>query len=279
MSLTRCLSLYKHMQIFAVISLLAAQVHASDIYYRDSLNKQQQKKLTTIASDFTINKPCRGTLLDLVKNGSPCITAQKLYNFAAWLILKDSTQDFVRKQLQMRYAFFTSSDTVSIDTTGYPRFGDPKNPIVITVYASSTCNLCKVVVRAIEDSILHGSLKNKAILVIKPFSAGIGDMAKMAAFRQNQFKTYSDALAQIKNRFTERDLLAIADSIDLDMPAFTAALKDSTTRALLLKSRDEGMRNGVEVTPTFFINSKRYHSYKDPQWLIDAIAVIYEMRN
>lgn len=279
MRLTRCISFYRYTQIIAVISLLAAQVQASDDYYPDSLNKQQQKKLTAIASDFTISKTCRGTLLDLIKKGSPCIMAQRLYNFAAWLVLKDSTQDFVRKQLQIRYDFFTLSDTVSIDTTGFPRFGDPKNPVVITVYASSTCNLCKVIVRAIEDSILDGSLKNRAILVIKPFSAGIGDMAKMAAFRQNKFKTYSDALAQIKNRFTEKELLAIADSIGLDMPSFTAALKDSTTRAFLLKSRDEGMRNGVEVTPTFFINSKRYHSYKDPQWLIDAIAVIYEMRN
>jgi len=279
MILTRFISLCRYIQIFAVISLLAAQVQASDVYYPDSLSKQQQKKLTAIASDFTISKPCKGTLLNLVKKGTYCITPQRLYNFAAWLTLKDSTQNFVRKQLQIRYDFFTTSDTVSIDTTGYPHFGDPENPIVITVYASSTCNLCKVVVRAVEDSILNGSLKNKAILVIKPFSAGIGDMAKMAAFRQNQYKTFSDALAQIKTRFTEKDLLTIADSIGLDMPKFTAALKDSTTRAFLLKGRDEGVRNGVEVTPTFFINSKRYSSYKDPQWLIDAIPVIYEMLN
>jgi protein-disulfide isomerase len=246
-------------------------------HYSDSLHKKQQKKLTLVASDFKMTSICKGTLLDLTKSDNPCPTAFHLYNFAAWLVLKDSTPDYIKKQLQARYDLFSSQETVSIDTTGFPYSGDRKNPIIITAYTSSSCNLCKVIVRAVEDSILHGSLKNKAILVIKPFSAGIGDMAKMAAFKQNQFKTYSDALAQITGRFTEKDLHSIADSIGLDMRSFTTALNDSTTRAFLLKSRAEGMRNGVEVTPTFFINSKRYRSYKDPQWIVDAVSVMYKM--
>jgi protein-disulfide isomerase len=277
MILIRYLSLVKYIPI--LVLLIATQTQAGDISYSDSLSKQQQKKLTTMASDFKMKTPCHGPLLELAKHDSSCVTAQKLYNFAAWLILKDSTPDFVHKQLQIRYDFFTTADTVSIDTTGFPHIGDKNNPVLVAVYASSTCNLCKVIVRAVEDSILHGSLNHKAQLVIKPFSAGIGDMAKMAAFRQHRYKEYSDALAQITGRFTEKDLITIADSIGLDMKDFTSALKDSTTRGFLLKSRAEGMRNGVEVTPTFFINSKRYHSYKDPQWLIDAMSVIYRMRH
>jgi len=277
MILTRCLGLRIFIPMIVMMFLIAAHVQADDVRFCDSLTKQQQKRLSSIASNFRMNMHCRGTLLDLAKNDSTCFAAQKLYNFAAWLTLKDSTSDFVQKQLQIRYDFFTTSDTVSIDTAGFPRIGGHKKPVIITVYASSTCNLCKVIVRAVEDSILHGSLNNKATLVIKPFSAGIGDMAKMAAFKQHRYKEYSDALAQMTGRFTEKDLFTIADSIGLSMAEFTNSLNDSTTRTFLLKSRAEGMRNGVEVTPTFFINSKRYRSYKDPQWLIDAISVIYKM--
>lgn len=278
MTLTQSKFSFRHLLFFAIIVLLPSNPYGSGINYSDSLNTKQQKKLTAVTSNFNLDRVCKGSLLDLTKNGSPCSVAFRLYNFAAWLTLKDSTPDYIKKQLQTRYDFFTSPDTVSIDTTGYPHIGNPKNPVVITAYASSTCNLCKVIVRAVEDSILRGSLNSKAVLVIKPFSAGIGDMAKMAAFKQQQFKRYSDALAIITGRFTEKDLLTIADSIGLDMSAFTAALKDSTTRALLLKSRTEGVENGVEVTPTFFINGKRYRSYKDPQWIIDAVSVMYKMR-
>jgi protein-disulfide isomerase len=38
--------------------------------------------------------------------------------------------------------------------------------------------------------------------------------------------------------------------------------------------RKEGERVGVTVTPTFFIGGKRYRSYKDPQWVVDA--ALYE---
>jgi hypothetical protein len=30
------------------------------------------------------------------------------------------------------------------------------------------------------------------------------------------------------------------------------------------------------MTPTFFINGKRYRSYKDPQWVVDAALYEYE---
>jgi hypothetical protein len=269
----------KHILIVTAIFFLVVHTETFAINYSDSLTKKQQKMLTLVTSDFRMNKYCKGTLFDLVKQNSPCSAAYHLYNFAAWLALRDSTRDDLNKQLQIRYDFFTSAETVSIDTAGYPHIGNIENPIVITAYTSSTCNLCKVIVRAVEDSILHGSLHNKAVLVIKPFSAGIGDMAKMAAFKQQKFKTYSDALANITERFTEKDLLAIADSIGLDKSMFTESLKDSTTRALLLKSRAEGVQNGVEVTPTFFINAIRYRSYKDPQWIVDATSVMYKLRH
>jgi protein-disulfide isomerase len=278
MHLTKILFPCRFIQIITAMCFLTLHAETTATNYSDSLNKKQLKQLTIVTSDFKMNTICKGSLFDLTQNNSPCSVAIHLYNFAAWLALKDSTRDYIKKQLQVRYDFFTSPDTLSIDTTGYPHIGNPKNPIVITAYTSSTCNLCKVIVRAVEDSILHGSLNNKAVLVIKPFSAGIGDMAKMAAFKQQQFKTYSDALAQIKERFTERDLITIADSTGLDTIVFTNSLKDSTTRAFLLKSRSEGIQNGVEVTPTFFINAKRYRSYKDPQWIIDAVSVMHKMQ-
>jgi hypothetical protein len=39
----------------------------------------------------------------------------------------------------------------------------------------------------------------------------------------------------------------------------------------------EGESNGVTVTPTAFINNKRYRSYKDPKWIVDAALYEYEL--
>ena len=38
----------------------------------------------------------------------------------------------------------------------------------------------------------------------------------------------------------------------------------------LLSAAEIKVQPRSKVTPTFFINEKRYSSYKDPQWVIDA---------
>jgi protein-disulfide isomerase len=53
-------------------------------------------------------------------------------------------------------------------------------------------------------------------------------------------------------------------------------MRDAKTTAQLEAVKKEGVRIGVTVTPGVYINGKPYHSFKDPQWVIDAIEYSYE---
>jgi protein-disulfide isomerase len=59
--------------------------------------------------------------------------------------------------------------------------------------------------------------------------------------------------------------------------AFKNLLADASIRQRLEAFRKEGEINEVTVTPTFFINGKRYRSFKDPQWVVDAALYEYEL--
>ena len=148
---------------------------------------------------------------------------------------------------------------------------------MITAYASGSCSLCKRIVRELHASVTAGPLKGKAFLCVKPFTMGIADCALLAAQNQNRFWDYFLALSQVKERLSQVQLLRIADSLGLKKKVFWHDMNDASVKELLTRSANEARKNGVTVTPTFFINNCRYRSYKDSQWVIDAAEYRFEI--
>ncbi|MFW5960226.1 MAG: DsbA family protein, partial [Chitinivibrionales bacterium] len=67
-----------------------------------------------------------------------------------------------------------------------------------------------------------------------------------------------------------------AGSIGISKRYFETLIESSGVKDLLDSSSAEARRNRVKVTPTFFINGKRYRSYKDPEWVVDAALFEYK---
>ena len=170
----------------------------------------------------------------------------------------------------------TDTETVSIDTALLQRYGNPKAPVTIVAYASATCPLCKRLVGDLYDSLKFGCLKDKAVLIVKPFGENIGNTGLYASMEEGNFWKLFKALRTRKALVKDTsELLAFADSIGITTENFRKRLKDPRVQRRLIAAKEEGRRNGVKYLPTFFINGKRYRSYKDPQWMADA--VLYEL--
>ena len=88
-------------------------------------------------------------------------------------------------------------------------------------------------------------------------------LAAEAAALQNKFWEMHDIIYENQEDLDGNTLLHWADILKLNLPKFT---KDCQNQSLLLKIEKEienGVRSGVNGTPTFFINGNRLDSYYD----------------
>jgi hypothetical protein len=241
----------------------------------DSLDAIQSARFDTVTSRYYIQRCCFSNLRDCITRGGDCAIARRLWPFAKWLCAYDSISAKILEQIDKRYNYFISDGKFVIDTSNVPRTGDPAAPVTIVAYISASCNACKLIVGALYDSVAGGGLRHKAKLLAKPIGKGIGDIALMAAQREGKFWNLFLAMKGIKTRVTEDLLVQLADNIGIPPDRFREMLRNPQFPKSLEANKIEGKKNGVELSPTFFINQKRYNSYKNPRWVVDA--ALYEI--
>jgi protein-disulfide isomerase len=166
-----------------------------------------------------------------------------------------------------------------IDTSIVTFVGAAAAPLHVVMYVSASCPLCKRVYKNLYDSVVTGSLKGKARLGIKPFSSKPWDLALLASRKFNRQADLIRSLAGVTERISLAIILDKADSIGIPRKEFEKAIDDARIKEAADESYREAVRNGVSLTPTIFIDNRRYKSYKDPQWVADAAEYFYERRS
>jgi Thioredoxin len=243
------------------------------------LSPAQQMEFDSLAQSFHVAACDSLSLAVSLGRTPPCRLAVFIAPFAKWLVGKGKTIDECVKDCNARCECMTSAKRFTIDLSDMPVAGDGKAPVSIVMYISAMCPLCKYLAAEMYREVTTGALKGKARLLAKPFASGTGDRALLAADWCKKYWDYIIALNNVKMRPDEPILLRVADSLGMPTAAFKNLLADSTIRQRLERFRKEGEINEVTVTPTFFIDGKRYRSYKDPQWVVDAALYEYEVVN
>jgi protein-disulfide isomerase len=82
--------------------------------------------------------------------------------------------------------------------------------------------------------------------------------AALAASRQGKFWEMHDLIFANQLNLKRDNLLALANSLNLNMARFTSDLDSAGTRQQIEADRIEGQGLGVDGTPAFFINGKRF---------------------
>ncbi|MGB7566381.1 MAG: thioredoxin domain-containing protein [Chitinivibrionales bacterium] len=258
-----------------VFFFLMSPTHADDLT-KVQLSTAQQKEFDSLAQSFHIAACDSISLEKSLEQKPPCRLAEYVAPFAKWLVSKGKTLDECVKDCGARCECMNSARHFKIDLLDVPVAGDRHAPVSIVVYISAMCPLCKYLASEIYREVTTGALQGKARLLAKPFTEGLGDRALVAAGHFNKYWDYIIALNNIKMRPDEPILLRVADSLGMRKAAFNKLLADTSIMKKLVGFREEGEKNEVTVTPTFFIDGKRYRSYKDPQWVVDAALYEYE---
>ena len=152
--------------------------------------------------------------------------------------------------------------------------GDPDAPVELLEYGDYECPYCGLahpIVQELERSmgqLFRFAFRNFPLAQIHPHARNAAYAAE-AAGMQGRFWEMHDTLYDNQQHLTDRDLLAYAQALGLDIRQFIA---DMGSPEVAQKVRDDfmsGVRSGVNGTPTFFINGQRH----DGSYQLEALAV------
>jgi len=163
--------------------------------------------------------------------------------------------------------------------------GDPNAPIKLVEYSDFQCPGCLYFYQQIETNLVAEYIATgKAHLTYRSMGKWIGSESVAAAEAaycasdQGKFWEYHDILfanwtGENVGDFSTKRLIAYADSLGLDMDAFSSCLNNHKYNQKVTQDHDDGLQAGVEYTPTLFINGKMYtgsNSYAGIKAAIEA---------
>ncbi|MFA5029179.1 MAG: DsbA family protein [Patescibacteria group bacterium] len=141
-----------------------------------------------------------------------------------------------------------------------PILGNPNAPITIFEFSSFSCeygaatqNVLKKIIEKYPDQV-------RLVWKDLPFS-GVEDsylahQAARCAGQQNKFWAYSDLLWQNQKNFSAKNLLALAQKLNLNEKLFSDCLTDKNIEKLIEQDVQEADELLLTGTPHFYINSQ-----------------------
>jgi protein-disulfide isomerase len=143
-------------------------------------------------------------------------------------------------------------------------YGNIHAPLELVEYGDYECPFCGrayPIVKSIQEKLgpdMKFVFRNFPLRKIHP-NAYPAAVATEAAALQGKFWEMHDIIFENQKTLEPENILFFANSLGLDIERFQ---KDILDESLFLKARkdfESGMRSGVNRTPTFFVNGKKFN--------------------
>lgn len=154
--------------------------------------------------------------------------------------------------------------------------------LTLTEYSDYQCPACGYFYPIVDS--LKKTYGNELEVVYKDFPlnshqfAALAARAAEAAKNQGKFLEMHKMLFENQRQWSSGDaqtrILGYAKQIGLDMNQFQEDLNAAETQQAVMEEKQEGIQQGVDSTPTFFINGEKLQqnppSFQDFKALIDV---------
>lgn len=152
---------------------------------------------------------------------------------------------------------------VNVAMKGYPSKGADNARAVLVEFADFQCPYCKEAGAALKKTLAKFEDDLKIVYMDFPVNPS-GISRKVAegaacAGKQNKFWEYHDQAFAKQSELTADSALALAEELQLDTDAFNECLSSDFPAQHVNKAEEEGLRLGVDETPTLFLNGRRLH--------------------
>ena len=149
-------------------------------------------------------------------------------------------------------------------------------PVILLEYGDFQCPHCRAAHPEVEE--LRRRMGNRLAFVYRHFPlsslhprAQPAAEAAEAAGAQERFWDMHGILFERQDALEDEDLLAYAEEIGLNLQRFVSDLVNGTHAPRVQRDFMTGVRSGVNGTPTFFINGRRYNGSADARSLLAAM--------
>jgi protein-disulfide isomerase len=136
-------------------------------------------------------------------------------------------------------------------------------PVTLVEYGDYECPYCGMaypIVQRIQARFgdrLRFVFRNFPLAEAHPHATAAAELAEAAAL-QGKFWQMHDALYEHQRALDAAHLQSYARKLDLDLDALATALSDGAARKRVRADFMSGVRSGVNGTPAFFINGRRF---------------------
>lgn len=157
----------------------------------------------------------------------------------------------------------TLEDPVPISIDGDPFRGSADAKVTIVEFSDFQCPYCSAAAPAALK--LVDQFSGRVKLVFKQFpldmhkQAHLAAEASLAAHAQGKFWPLHDKMFANFRQLSRDNILKWAGESGVDMQRFTADLDSGKYRAAVDREIQQGTEAGVNGTPTFFVDGKRYN--------------------
>jgi hypothetical protein len=252
----------------------------------NELTGEKRKLAAEILKGQHLYDCCDRTIAECLRKKRVCPLAVRLANNVCRRVAAGQDKKSITRSLSRRAKtiFGLGSKPAKIDLTDLPAAGDPRAPITLVEYGSARGEHCLRMTPPVYDAVVNGPLKGKVKLYFKAFPLRGNKYAKeagaayMASLIMGKFWEYVLHSYAHFHEFTPDRRVEWAAAVGMNRKLFSAWLIDPRMMERLLASKKEGLENGVETTPTFFIDGHRYHGDNDVEELTDVLLEIYEKR-
>lgn len=155
--------------------------------------------------------------------------------------------------------------------------GPPDGGLVMVEYGDYECPHCgraapivEAILKKFADKLTFGFRHFPLAKIHR--HARLAAQAAEAAGAQGKFWEMHAMLFQHQDALEAEDLAKYAAGLDLDVPRFVRELGDGTYSERVREDLASGIRSGVNGTPTFFIQNKRFNGGYDFDALVAALS-------
>ena len=153
------------------------------------------------------------------------------------------------------------SPIFSISTSDQPSLGRAEAPVTVIVFTDFQCASCAAIHPALERLVKEYGDKVRLVARDFPLSQHVEAFkaaeAAEAAREQGKYWEYVQLLMRNQSALSVDKLKEYASELALDRPRFDSALESGKFTETVQRDIEEGMRLGIEATPTVFINGRR----------------------
>ena len=163
--------------------------------------------------------------------------------------------------------------------------GPDDAPVTLVEYGDYECPYCGMaypIVKSIQrqlGSSLRFVFRNFPLAEAHPHARHAAQVAE-AAGAQGKFWEMHDTIFEHQDALEDSDLIGYAKSLGLDAERIARELEEETYAKRVRDDFRNGMRSGVNGTPTFFINGLRYDgSWMNDKKFVEALRAAAEAKS